>query len=105
MALRNAFANLATAWLDRYFKGQSVRFPTPGSALPYAKTANDQLRVNIDNGYVSTIEHVNRIRWGAANNTPTPWGDGAPNSMDARVVQRTQALANFNARRARWTIT
>jgi hypothetical protein len=71
------------------------------AAVNLARTAADQLRVNVDSGTVTTLT---QMQWGAnGNGQPAYYGTGAPNSIDMREVARYAARANFQQRAARWS--
>lgn len=86
---------------------QRIVNPTPSSALPYAKDANDRLRTVIDN-IPAFITH--RVRFGNPDATnggafTAPYSDGSPNSMDARMEQLARSRTTFGLTRQRWKFT
>lgn len=74
---------------------------SPPRALQYARDSADRMRVSVDTGTTT----VGAVRW-ANYSIPAAWyGDGAPNSMDERELQREMTLQTFQGQRSRWTIT
>lgn len=77
---------------------QSIQAPR---ALQYARTASDQMRVNVDSGTVNTLGVINM--W-SSGNYASYYTSGGLQSVDKRHQQAELANANFYAiRHNRWT--
>lgn len=103
--LRNAFDELSTeSTLGRILEALRtiIRQQT------YARTPQDQLRVNVDNQISASIYQGNngsQHMQGALNN-PALWSNTSWNMMDARFPYGEQLNADFIlSTRNRWTIT
>lgn len=112
MTLRNAFEAMATEAtaaqlvevlenLHEYLLHRDEMMPP--RALQYARTAQDQMRVNVDAGTLDRVAALDM--WNASNYTT--WSSrGGPNSVDQRDLMRETAHQTFNAvRNNRWVIT
>lgn len=99
MALRNMFDMVATEGTLRQLLRQ----------LTFAKTPQDALRVNVENGVSVTGAIVNNggsttAMQGAALN-PAFWGATSWNTVDARYAFGEQQIMNFIQNRERWTFS
>lgn len=94
MALRNAFAEIATEFTLRKLIEQTR----------FARDAADRLRVVIDSS--ATIPASVYTNNANANiSTVTPFGGSAWNANDARHEMQEASLQSFQMTRNRWSIT
>lgn len=102
--LRNAFDELGSeSTLGRIL--ETLR--TMLRQQTYARTPQDQLRVNVDNQPSVAIWQGNsNLNMQGATNNPGLWAVNSWNAMDARFPYGEQLNANFiNSTRNRWTIS
>lgn len=113
MTLRNAFANLLTesvegaveAVLTRMDERESRRsLVDPPRDLPYARTVNDAMRVNVENGPQATSYRGNSSDTTTFRNTYTD--PSAVFMVDERWQQAEVSMQTFNdVRNNRWVVT
>lgn len=102
MALRNAFENVATESTLGTIRNI---LNTISRNTFYAKTVTDQLRVNVDNGYIGSIGQINTQLFGASNGVPGYFSTGSPFASDSREMQRLQSEQAIMASMSRWTVS
>jgi len=116
MALRNAFAKLLTESVEGAVEAVLVKMDERQNrqglvelprALQYARTINDALRVNVENGPQAVIYPGNSSSaiQGAVI-APTWFSNAATFMVDEREQQRLQSEINFNVvRTGRWVFS
>lgn len=106
MTLRNAFGEMAldatvqslVETLEGLHEYLLMKDRAGSRELSYARDSADVLRANITGGTITASQF-----FGTTSNAVPGWyTTGAPNSMDAREVQRDMSTQTFQQRRARW---